>query len=264
MSWLEPWPDGVGHRWLDALAIPTLPWIAPVVDELGLPEGVAQRVDGFEPILRSASRLRDRLRHDTREGQSFEGTDGVITREVVINAMHQLADVYGSDTARAFERWARRHVVDPVGALWAWQLALTQLVTTKGQGAPDVLSRNVQTIGSEIDTGVVSTRIHQLAPEPSAEERSMGLDLPRMAGVVLEAIERERVLGCLQVIRSDANTIELATASQWAAETAGVLHVPQEISRGDELLSCLSGAPEEPPMEMALDLPIPRDPRRPG
>jgi hypothetical protein len=98
VSWRAAWPDGVGHRWLDALRIPALSWVRPLVGELGLPPAIAERPESLAAIAQAAAPARavaarrrhrsplrgPRRRHDARDVQ--------------------LADEYSREDAESFER----------------------------------------------------------------------------------------------------------------------------------------------------------------
>jgi len=266
MTWQASWPDGTGHRWLDALFLPLLPWSQPFFDELGLPEELNDNLEGLKTVAENAVARRDELQEQTRTVQSVEGIDGAITREMIVYAMHELARAYSEEVARQFERWARVHVVDDVGPLWAWQLILLRFInTTESREVPEPLQRAREYILEELGNGDdLEQRIKNASGEPTAAEREIGLDMPRSAGILREAIERESTLRCLERIRSLSSSDELESVNEWAADTAAALRLPEQLRQPEGLKSYLDGSWEKTLPESALDIPVPWRPSSSG
>lgn len=264
MSWHAAWPDGVGHRWLDALRIPTLPWARPLVGELGLPPAIAERPEPLAAIAQAASHRRGQLQRDIAAVPPFLGLDGGITRETVIHAVHELADVYSRKDAQSFEGWARLHVVAPEDVLWAWQLVLIRRFAQGDAGdAPEPVHREndflTERLGPDA-TDALQRRVRELAPEPTEEELELGSDVPREAGVLQQAIEHQRTLQCLRCLREAASEDQLQAITSWAQRSAVALRLPGAIAVPERLAAALRGELDARPFESALELEIPQRP----
>ena len=264
MSWQEGWPEGAGRRWLDALSIPARDWARPLVGELGLPDAIARRPEALAGIAEDAARRREELQRETQPAHGAGGLDSAMTREVVIHAVHQLADAYSSDDARAFERWARLHVVEPDPGVWAWQLVFTHwLAQGDGADAPAAVRRERDFIDGCVGPEAserLAARVREVAPEPTAEDREVGSEVPREAGIAQEVIERERTLKSLRRLREQADAGAIDEIARWAREAAEALRLPGEIADPGRLADVISGGPESQPFESALDLPLPERP----
>jgi len=264
VSWQAAWPDGVGHRWLDALRIPALPWARPLVGALGLPPAIAERPEPLAAIAQAAAHRRGQLQRDVATLSPFAGLDGGMTRETAINAVHELADVYSREDAESFERWARLHIVEPDDVLWAWQLVLIRCLTQgDARDAPEPIRRENDFLTERLGPGAgdaLQRRVRELAPEPTEEEVALGSDVPREAGVLQEAIERQRTLQCLRRLREAASEDELQAITSWAQRSAVALRLPGAMAAPERLAAALRGELEARPFESALELDIPQRP----
>jgi hypothetical protein len=194
---------------------------------------------------------------------NFEGLDGGITREVVIHAVHELADVYTPEDAKEFERWARLHIVDPDPALWAWQLIFTHWFARPDGDAPEAVGRERPFLDARLGPAAADAlqrRVRELAPDPTEEELEAGSDVPREAGVLQEAIEREHTLECLRRLRARTSGDELEAIAAWGEATAARLRFPDAMGARERLAAALRGDVENRPFESALELAIPQRP----
>jgi hypothetical protein len=215
----------VADEWLDALRIPTLAWVHPLLPSLGLPSGLVDKRQALRSTHAQAVQELSALRDAVAEVESFPGLDGAVTRELIIRAMHRLGALVGVDNAVAFERWARTQLVshDAVVTLFAWRIALLRYLrapTDLADTPPAALARSREQLDlllSEERGRQLDELLRKHAPSPSEDERAIGLDQNADALRVKEIVWNRWTIEALGLLADALDDAECDQVAEWAA-----------------------------------------------
>jgi hypothetical protein len=240
------WPDGSSRYWLDALALPAVPWAAPFLPLLGLPAKLVAQPAMLNPIHTQAAAARRRLLEATMPAGEVAGLDGAIAREVMTAALQQLADRLGPEVAVAFAQWACRNFVhgEITNALLAWRLILRHacgLGTPMYEQVPPPaplrpLLPTIADLVSDERERELDVDLRRHAPPPSSEERELGLDLPATALKIKEIAENDLTLRALQILGARLRDTERAAVAAWATAQATAQQIPAPLLDGETYL----------------------------
>lgn len=119
------WKDGESGKYFEALSLPTLPWAAPFLPLLGLPNALLEQPSIWESIYTQAFieyETDDRMRN----WNGIHGERGELVRQIVTKALPLLAQQMGRNVAIDLEKWVRFHFCCPEAerAMNEWEITL--------------------------------------------------------------------------------------------------------------------------------------------
>ncbi|WP_017663596.1 hypothetical protein [Baaleninema simplex] len=121
------WKPGIDLYWLEAFKIPTLIWAKPLLSQLNLPPDIVanlSRLESLHPqIYSEIGQGYKWVRKNYQTTEEIAPQDVKVLGQVICKAFRQLDRELGNQTARDFERWARRHFVnnDAIAPLFNWE-----------------------------------------------------------------------------------------------------------------------------------------------
>ncbi|MCC3488961.1 MAG: hypothetical protein JGK35_00010, partial [Microcoleus sp. PH2017_16_JOR_D_A] len=120
------WKDIESWNYLRALSLPTLPWAAPFLPLLGLPNALLEQPSIWESIYTQAF-----IEHETHNRMrdwtgSPDGERGELVRQVIVKALSLLAQQMGRNVAIDLEKWVRFHFfcLEAERAMREWGITL--------------------------------------------------------------------------------------------------------------------------------------------
>jgi hypothetical protein len=222
------WTRTDARRFQDALRLPAIPWLQPVLPRLGLPPGLTNSNDLLRAAADDLNEARSHAEHDS---------DPTITA-TVLQVLRLLAAKTSPADADAFQRWALRHFIctEVPAALFAWRHVLIRATQPSGGIQPRVapppaveaLLPLVTTALLSPDTTDAAQEIRRLAPEPIADDIEIGLDLPSSAVTAIEIIDNEATIAALRLLSKHLSNVDCSAITDWAAEQAKALDLPVE------------------------------------
>jgi hypothetical protein len=121
------WKDIESWNYLRALSLPTLPWAAPFLPLVGLPNALLEQPSIWESIYTQAF-----IEHETHNPMrdwtgSPDGERGELVRQVVTKALWLLAQQMGRNVVLDLEKWVRFHFFCPEAekAMNEWEITLS-------------------------------------------------------------------------------------------------------------------------------------------
>ena len=119
------WKDGESGKYFEALSLPTLPWAAPFLPLLGLPNPLLEQPSIWESIYTQAFNEHE-TRYRMRDWTGTHGERGELVRQIVTKALRQLAEEMGRDVVISLEQWVRFHFFCPEAerAMREWDTTL--------------------------------------------------------------------------------------------------------------------------------------------
>lgn len=223
MEYDEVWGTKAPMYWLQALSLPILPWAKPFVPLLGLPDGLLQHLDVWEPIYQAAV-----LEEETRKREENWPVErrNELTRQIVTKALKQLADKVGRDAAIDFEYWVIRNFFahDIELALEDWQcilkLAYNQPNNKDHIPPPSVLTPILPEIAElvssdrSLDLMIETNKAAPPSPYPtfSSDKREKCYE----AMMLYKAAKKALIIKALQIIASRLNEQECKEVLVWA------------------------------------------------
>lgn len=217
--------------WLKALSLPTLPWVQPFLELMGLPKPILDQSEVWQRIYTQALNEYKQRRQETEK-------QGELQREIVAKALKQLAVAAGRDVASDFERWLWVHFFHSKfgSVLRRWEVILRYAAFPKEEQliqAPFCLASGwspnkfpppavLVPILPEI-RGLVRNRrelekhIEGIAPPPIPEEDSyVRQGICYEATLIVWAVNRELTLKALQALACRLNEQERKEVIAWA------------------------------------------------
>lgn len=119
------WEDTESWKYFRALSLPTLPWAAPFLPLLGLPNALLEQPSIWESIYTQAF-IEHETRYRMRDWTGTHGERGELVRQVIVKALPLLAQQMGRNVAIDLEKWVRFHFFCPEAkrAMREWERTL--------------------------------------------------------------------------------------------------------------------------------------------
>ena len=110
MTYSHIWENIAPEQWLNRiLSLPTLPWVRPILPQMGLPTALVEQPEVWAAIYASAvAEHQKRLKTKDWAVGTPDGWRNLV-RQVVSKALQKLALEMGRDVAIDLERWVMRH-----------------------------------------------------------------------------------------------------------------------------------------------------------
>ncbi len=227
--------------WFKALSLPALPWAKELLPLLGLPEGIVRRPEILASVQAQAQAERDALLAATAAVTDRAGLERALTAEVVTHALQRIEKQLGRDTALAFERWARCHLVsrETRNALLIWGMVLRHAsaappfaAVPPPPGLVPLLPEIARQVGGDrVDQ--LDAEVRRLAPPVSAEDRAVGLDMNADALLLEQIAVDEWTIEALRGIAVRLEPQGRTAVADWARAQAKVLNLPGEALGGE-------------------------------
>jgi|GEM_PF-987809 hypothetical protein len=231
------WKDRESWDYLRALSLPTLPWAAPFLPLLGLPNALLEQPSIWQSIYTQAFieyETRYRLRDWTR---SPDGERGELRRQVVTKALSLLAQQMGRNVAIDLEKWVRFHECCPEAerAMTEWEKTLRGAYLSPNSRRyhrkvppPAVLVPILPLIASLVNFDrrtEIREHLMRVAPPPDYEQipyeyMEHCFEATMLSGV----IDRALTLKALQTIASKLHDTERSEVVTWAQAQARILY----------------------------------------
>jgi hypothetical protein len=239
------WEPNTGPQWLQALALPTQPWVKPFLEQMNFPPVLVKNLQLLANIHAKATEKRASLWEANKELGYLPELDTAITREFVTEALTQLEAEVGFDATEAFKDWAYRNFIrgEFTSALLAWRVILRHAC---GDGNPRYTLVSLPTCLSSLLPQVADLvsyerdqKLHndlrELSP-PYEDEDGLGLDISPDAMTVEEIARNEWTRAALGHIADSLSESDRAVVVAWAESQASEQQIPAEILLGDVLL----------------------------
>lgn len=223
------WKDIESKKYLEALSLPTLPWVSPFLSRLGLPNALLEQPSVWESIYTQAL-VEFETRYRTRNWTgSPDGERGQLIRQIVTKALRQLAVEMGQDVALDLEQWVRFHFFCPEATRamseWKWTLWDAYLSPEDRRGdrkvpPPAALMPLLPEIAELMDyerRREIEDALMNAAPAPPSEQIPYEkLEKCYEATLLSRALEQAMTLKALQTIASRLNDTERKEVVRWA------------------------------------------------
>ncbi|MDZ7952238.1 hypothetical protein [Nostoc sp. DedQUE09] len=220
-----------GDTWLKVLSLPTLPWVQPFIELMGVPKPILDQPEVWQRIYTNALNEYKQRRQEVEK-------QGELQREIVTKALKQLAAEMGRYVASDFERWVWVYFLNHKfgSMLRRWEVILGYAAFPKEEmlsQAPFCLASgwshnkfpppvalvpilpDIKELVS--NRGELIQQIEGNAPPPIPEEDSyVRLGICYEATLILWAVNRELTIKALQAIASRLNEQERKEVIAWA------------------------------------------------
>ncbi len=242
------WQPSTGLQWLQALLLPTEPWVKPFLDRMKLPFVLRENIQVLAIIHTEAFEKRAALCEANISLGYLPELDSAITQEFVTEALNKLEIKVGYEATVAFKNWAYRNFIchDCTNALFAWRLVLRHAC---GEGnliyklvpPPNCLSSLLPQIADLVSyerDRELHKEILQVSP-PFNDEDGLGFDISPDAMIVEEIVRNEWTTLALQRIRDTLSESECKAAVTWAESQATEQQIPAKQLLSNVLLKSI-------------------------
>lgn len=258
MELAYPWRDSDYRTWLQALSLPTFPWVSQFLSLMGLPNPVVEQPQIWQSIYAQAM-----IDYETRlQARDWEiGTPGgraKLVQQIVKKALLELAAQSGIEVAVELERWVLLHFFcgEFRSAMFPWELLLRGADRPPRPGRkplppPVVLASILSNINNLISyerRNEIANNLRNVAPPPpeflNPDER---MDECFEVLLISETIDHTLTLKALQTIAENINEIERKEVMNWVENYVQTRHkylIKLEKLCGDKYLQV------EPPCPM--------------
>ncbi|MCC3572052.1 MAG: hypothetical protein JGK30_09485 [Microcoleus sp. PH2017_40_RAT_O_B] len=231
------WKDIESSHYLRALSLPTLPWAAPFLPLVGLPNALLEQPSIWESIYTQAF-----IEHETHNRMrdwtgSPDGERGELVRQVIVKALSLLAQQMGRDVAIDLEKWVRFHFFCPEAerAMREWGITLRIAYFSPNSRKyhrkippPAVLVPILPLIEELVDFDrrtEIYQHLKRVAPPPPYEQipyeyMEHCYEMTMISGVLDQAL----TLKALQTIASRLNDMERKEVAMWAQAQALIMY----------------------------------------
>jgi hypothetical protein len=222
----KPWSTDDLRRWRDGLRFISLPWVADLYRDLGLPCEPATR-QVIREWAEAAYVENHERRTSTEPGKSNAGQ--------VRSGLTALAEATSVAVANVVEAWLERHFVSGRlrMILYVWRAVLQRAGGPPG-GAyqliepPQALGPAVAQLADAPSSAGMATIVAASAPAVSPSDRELGLDMSVDALIAIETGEREETWKSLEQLASSLGPNGRRAALEWARRQAAALDFPPE------------------------------------
>jgi len=233
---------GTGPLWLQAMSLPTLPWVRPFLGRMGFPPELMLHLDTLGAVAAQAGEKRAQLWATNEALGYFPELDAHITREFVGEALDQLAAAVSPATANAYKAWAMRNVVDETvhGALLAWRVILRSALVLGSPGyrvlpPPEALIQSLLQV-EDLVKWQAREQLHAelvaLSP-PYHDDAGVDNDLSPEAMTVEEIITDVQTQLALNTLARLLSPSQQAEAIVWAEKQAAEQKIATEVLQGN-------------------------------
>ncbi|MGB8688088.1 MAG: hypothetical protein WCD53_12230, partial [Microcoleus sp.] len=223
------WKDIESWNYLRALSLPTLPWAAPFLPLLGLPNALLEQPSIWESIYTQAV-IEDETHNRMRDWTgSPDGERGELVRQVVTKALSLLAQQMGRNVAIDLEKWVRFHECCPEAerAMTVWGITLRYAYISPNSRRyprkvppPAVLEPILPEIAELVNFArrtEIDQHLKRVAPPPPYEQIPYEyMEHCYEATMLSGVIDRSLTLKALQTIASKLNDTERSELAMWA------------------------------------------------
>lgn len=230
------WEDTESWNYLRALSLPTLPWAAPFLPLLGLPNALLEQHSVWESIYTQAF-----MEHETcyrmRDWAGTHGERGKLVRQVVTKALRQLAEKMGRDVALDLEQWVRFHFFCPEAskAMREWERTLRAAYFSPNSRRydrkippPAVLVPILPLIAEMVNLdrrNEIKDALKRVAPPPNYEQIPYEYMEHCYEELMLsQVLDRALTLKALQTIAPRLNDTEHSEVMMWAQAQARIMY----------------------------------------
>jgi hypothetical protein len=230
------WEDWESWNYLRALSLPTLPWAAPFLPLLGLPNALLEQPSIWESIYTQAFieyETDDRMRN----WNGIHGERGELVRQVVTKALSLLAQQMGRNVVIDLEKWVRFHFFCPEAekAMREWVRTLRDAYLLPDSRRyhrkvhPPAVLVPILPIIAELVNLDRRTEIYQhlmrVAPPPPYEQIPYEyMEHCYEATMLSGVLDRALTLKALQTIASRLNDMERSEVAMWAQDQARIMY----------------------------------------
>lgn len=229
MEFESIWGDSKSMAWLKALSLPTLEWAIPFLPLMGLPDLLLKDPKILITIYTQAITEFNTQRQNRDWALAREGDHGELMREVVTNALQNLAIQMGRKVAVDLERWVLFHFFcnEAESAMFQWDIALRYAYVPKdsrrGQRkiSPPVafmpLLPEIWDLVNLERTKEIRNNLMRVAPAPDYEQSPYEyMEKCYEATMLSSALEQALTLKALQTIASRLDYTQRQEVVKWA------------------------------------------------
>ncbi|TAF85709.1 MAG: hypothetical protein EAZ25_11710 [Oscillatoriales cyanobacterium] len=230
------WKDTESSEYLEALSLPTLPWAAPFLPLLGLPNALLEQPSIWESIYTQAF-IEHETRYRMRDWTGTHGERGELVRQIVTKALPLLAQQMGRNVVLDLEKWVRFHFFCPEAerAMREWGITLRIAYFSPNSRKyhrkippPAVLVPILPLIEELVDFDrrtEIYQHLKRVAPPPPYEQipyeyMEHCYEMTMISGVLDQAL----TLKALQTIASRLNDMERKEVAMWAQAQALIMY----------------------------------------
>jgi hypothetical protein len=230
------WKDGESGKYFEALSLPTLPWAAPFLPLLGLPNALLEQPSIWESIYTQAF-IEHETRYRMRDWTGTHGERGELVRQVIVKALPLLAQQMGRNVAIDLEKWVRFHFFCPEAkrAMREWERTLRIAYFSPNSRKyqrkippPAVLVPILPLIEELVDFDrrtEIKDALKRVAPPPPYEQIPYEyMEHCYEATMLSGVIDRALTLKALQTIASRLNDTERSEVVAWAEAQARIMY----------------------------------------
>jgi hypothetical protein len=226
------WKDGESGKYFEALSLPTLPWAAPFLPLLGLPNALLEQPSIWESIYTQAFNEHE-TRYRMRDWTGTHGERGELVRQIVTKVLRQLAEEMGRDVVISLEQWVRFHFFCPEAerAMREWEITLRYAYLSpnsrryhKKVPPPAVLVPILPEIEELVDLArrtEIKDALRRVAPPPPYEQIPYEYMEHCYEELMLsQVLDRSLTLKALQTIASRLIDTQRKEVAMWAQTQA--------------------------------------------
>ncbi len=230
------WKDTESSEYLEALSLPTLPWAAPFLPLLGLPNALLEQPSIWESIYTQAF-IEHETRYRMRDWTGTHGERGELVRQVIVKALPLLAQQMGRNVAIDLEKWVRFHFfcLEAKRAMREWERTLRIAYFSPNSRKyhrkippPAVLVPILPLIAEMVALDrrtEIGDALKRVAPPPPYEQipyeyMEHCYEMTMISGVLDQALTWK----ALQTIASRLNDMERKEVAMWAQAQALIMY----------------------------------------
>ncbi|MBE9097647.1 hypothetical protein [Tychonema sp. LEGE 07203] len=230
------WKDGESSEYLEALSLPTLPWAAPFLPLLGLPNALLEQPSIWESIYTQAF-IEHKTRYRMRDWTGTHGERGELVRQVIVKALPLLAQQMGRNVAIDLEKWVRFHFfcLEAKRAMREWERTLRIAYFSPNSRKyqrkippPAVLVPILPLIEELVDFDrrtEIYQHLKRVAPPPPYEQIPYEyMEYCYEMTMISVVLDQALTLKALQTIASRLNDMERKEVAMWAQAQALIMY----------------------------------------
>ena len=238
MNYNLVWQPNTSLKWLQALSLPTKPWVKSFLELMGFPLELVSKLNVLSAIHTNAINKRDELWAANKELGYYPELDSAITREFMTDALKKIEEEVGFQATQAFQSWAYQSLVceELLSSLLAWRVVLRHAC---GQGRaiykllppPDHLLPLLPQVFHWVDYDrdrELHNKLLQVSPSYNDKDDLM-LDISPEAMIVEEIIRSQLTREALFLIKNTLKKHEIEQVIKWAKAQAVVQQIPDTL-----------------------------------
>jgi hypothetical protein len=230
------WEDTESWKYFRALSLPTLPWAAPFLPLLGLPNALLEQPSIWESIYTQAF-IEHETRYRMRDWTGTHGERGELVRQVIVKALPLLAQQMGRNVAIDLEKWVRFHFFCPEAkrAMREWERTLRIAYFSPNSRKyqrkipPSAVLVPILPLIEELMDFDRRTEINdalkRVAPPPPYEQIPYEyMEHCYEMTMISVVLDQALTLKSLQTIASRLNDMERSEVAMWAQDQARIMY----------------------------------------